>query len=199
MDYSHQPLLLRIAETPTNLASQRDGDYLDNIILIDSEPTEAFPKVSSSTEPVKASIPCHPSLLKRGNSPEMGGFEIEADSDVVLIDSEPIEAFQKMSSPSSFLTEMEKIPIKSTRISSSVLKSEAYVEFPATYLQSGCKKPSWNDSLKQVQSIGYKISLFDELNSASDRPEFSQHSSSSVLGNQSDESFLGFKSVFSFL
>ncbi|XP_042463156.1 ATP-dependent DNA helicase MER3 homolog isoform X1 [Zingiber officinale] len=202
MDYSHQPLLLRIAETPKNLAYQRDGDYLGNIIVIDSEPTDAFLKVSSSTEPtepMKASIACYPSLLKRGNSSEMGGFEIETHSDVILIDSEPIEDFKKMSSPSSFLTEREKIPIKSTRISSSVLKSEVYEEFPTNYLQSGRKKPSWSDSLKQVQSIGCKISLFDELNSASDRTEFSQHSLSSVLGNQSDESFLGFKSVFSFL
>ncbi|KAG6528855.1 hypothetical protein ZIOFF_011047 [Zingiber officinale] len=187
MDYSHQPLLLRIAETPKNLAYQRDGDYLGNIIVIDSEPTDAFKKVSSSTEPteptepVKASIACYPSLLKRGNSSEMGGFEIETHSDVILIDSEPIEDFKKMSSPSSFLTEREKIPIKSTRISSSVLKSEVYEEFPTNYLQSGCKKPSWSDSLKQVQSIGCKISLFDELNSTSDRTEFSQHSLSSVL------------------
>ncbi|WOL03863.1 ATP-dependent DNA helicase [Canna indica] len=206
MDYSCQPLILRKDNAFEKQGFKIETD-LNNIIVIDCEPTETSYQLKEDVS-------------------KKQGIEIDADSnDIVLIDSDPTEAIVKklkedtfnkqgskveadlsdiilmeseISGAISFPMEVNRAFPKSPGIFSSILKPELPQQFGTTYYQPGCRKPCYkgcNDSLKQVQSFGCKKFSSNDTNPASD---ISQHQPS-LLGNQREESFLGFKSVFSFL
>ncbi|CAL9080927.1 unnamed protein product [Musa acuminata var. zebrina] len=139
---------------------------------------------------------CQPLVLRRDTTKKQG-FDVEADlNHIILIDSEPSEVSQELSLPVSFLTETERAVTTSNL--NSVLKPQLPYKLSPTCHQPGFNKPS-SDSLEIVQTVGCKRSFSNESNPISDSPICSQGHSVSVHDNLRAESFLGFKSIFSFL
>ncbi|XP_064990995.1 ATP-dependent DNA helicase MER3 homolog [Musa acuminata AAA Group] len=139
---------------------------------------------------------CQPLVLRRDTTKKQG-FDVEADlNHIILIDSEPSEVSQELSLPVSFLTETERAVTTSNL--NSVLKPQLPYKLSPTCHQPGFNKPC-SDSLEIVQTVGCKRSFSNESNPISDSPICSQGHSVSLHDNLRAESFLGFKSVFSFL
>lgn len=155
--------------------------------------SKSFPTLLTSTVMDYA---CRPLVLRRDTSKKQG-FDVEADlNHIILIDSDPSEVSQELSLPVSFPTETERA-VTTSKLNS-VLKPQLPHKLSPTCHQPGCNKPC-SDSLEIVQTVGCKRSFSNESNPISDSPNCSRGHSVSVHDNLRAESFLGFKSVFSFL
>ncbi|XP_010936598.1 ATP-dependent DNA helicase MER3 homolog [Elaeis guineensis] len=151
MDCSHQPLILTRKGTPlANHFEQNEIEvHFDNVILIDSEPTDASPK---STKAISSPIETKGSCKKISGS------------------------------------------------SSSISDSEFSSAF-AGDLNDGSEnnKLTYDGPLEGMKMVGCKRAFPMELDPVSKRPDVQQHRSFEPPGDRREVSFLGFKSVFSFL
>ncbi|KAG1342872.1 hypothetical protein COCNU_05G011010 [Cocos nucifera] len=154
MDSSHQPLILTRKGAPqANNSEQNEIEvHLDNMILIDSEPTDASPK---STKAVSSSMETKRSCKKTSGSSS-------SISDSVFS--------SKFTGDSNGGSENNKL---------------TYDDPPLEGIKMvGCKR-------------AFPIEL--ELDPVPKRPDVRQHRSFEPPGDRREVSFLGFKSVFSFL
>lgn len=164
--------------------------------------SKSFPTLLTS----KAMDSSHqPPVLTRKGTTQANHFEqneIEVHFDnVILMDSEPTDASPKSTTALSYSTEKtgscKKISGSASSISGSVFSSKFAGDSNG---ESENKKLTYEDPpLEGSKIVGCKRAFPIELDPVPKRPDVQQHRSFEQRGDRSQVSFLGFKSVFSFL
>ncbi|XP_038979014.1 ATP-dependent DNA helicase MER3 homolog [Phoenix dactylifera] len=133
-----------------------------------------------------------PLILTRKGTPQANHFE----QNVILIDSEPADASPKLTKEINFSLETKGSCKKITGSSSNISVREFSSKFTG---DSNGGSLTYDDLLEGVETAGCKSASPIELDPVHNRPDVQQHRSFEPPGDRREVSFLGFKSVFSFL